>query len=360
MSSQNEIDNLRFPNGLSVRQAKSDAKALKKQNRIKLHEALQIIAAQNGISLPWEQVIEQLKMSVPSQITHALPESLSLREAYNTNDNSIEEIKYPAVILTTRNVTELEVQWFLSLPYVQEFIREVIERGRKYGVVYRTTHYPNGDPDISLNLDLRWSSAQQEVRALEIPYHQQAFKTVADIASTGRLRFSLNALTTDRSNRKLHHHIQSIYDLVKPGTKYSNPIEKLADLSRSEVYTIAEPYPHLRFPSRPKYEFTRAKRVKSGYELYFLMDGVKEVPLELPLEAYEVFVEFGKCLRLTPKPYFLQLWNERLFRYLIKWGQMEINDDGGIATPYRISNFGVEIIRGFMEIDHELRMGRIV
>lgn len=360
MSSQNEIDNLRFPNGLSVRQAKSDAKALKKQKRIKLHEALQIVAAQNGIALPWEQVIEKLKSSTHDQIPNALHATLSLNTANNTNDNSIDGGKYPAVILTTRNVTEIEVQWFLSLPYVQEFTREVIERGRKYGVVYRSNHYYDGDPDISLNFDLQWCSAEQEVRALEIPYHQQAFKTVADIASTGRLRFSLSALITDRSNRKLHQHIQSIYDLVKPGTKYSNPIEKLADLSRSEVYTIAEPYPHHRFPSRPKYEFTRAKRVKSGYELYFLMDVVNEVHLAFPLEAYDVFVEFGKCLRLTPKPYFLQLFHERLFRSLIKWGQMEINNDGGIATPYRISGFGVEIIKGFMEIDHELRMGRIV
>ena len=360
MSAQNEIDNLRFPNGLSVRQAKSDAKALKKQNRIKLHEALQIVAAQNGIALPWEQVIEKLKSSTHDQIPNALHATLSLNTANNTNDNSIDGDKYPAVILTTRNVTELEVQWFLSLPYVHEFTREVIERGRKYGVVYRTNHYPDGDPDISLSFNLQWCSAEQEARALEIPFHQQAFNTIAEIASTGKLSFSLRALTTNRSNRKLHHHIQSIFDLVKHGTKYRNPIEKLAELSKSEVYTIDRPYPHEQVSHRPKYEFTRAKRVRLGYELYFMINGEKEVHLTFPLEAYQVFIEIGECLRLTPEPYFLQLFHERLFRDLRKWGQMELNEDGGLATPYRISGFGVEIIRGFMEIDHELRMGRIV
>lgn len=61
MSDHIDNDQLKFPNGLSVRRAKQRAKSLKKTLGITLGEALQQVAAANGMDKPWSEVIAWLR-----------------------------------------------------------------------------------------------------------------------------------------------------------------------------------------------------------------------------------------------------------------------------------------------------------
>lgn len=51
---------LRFPSGITVTQAKKDAKKLARAESIKLHEAQNRIAKSNGMNLPWDKAIASL------------------------------------------------------------------------------------------------------------------------------------------------------------------------------------------------------------------------------------------------------------------------------------------------------------
>lgn len=61
------MNKMNFPSGRSVDRCKQDAKKLvkiskEKGNKIKLAEALNVIAKENGIDLPWSKAIEKLKL----------------------------------------------------------------------------------------------------------------------------------------------------------------------------------------------------------------------------------------------------------------------------------------------------------
>ncbi len=51
---------LRFPSGLSIRQAKSNAKKLVKELGITLHAAQDMVAKQEGINMPWAQAVHHI------------------------------------------------------------------------------------------------------------------------------------------------------------------------------------------------------------------------------------------------------------------------------------------------------------
>ncbi|KON48267.1 hypothetical protein [Mariprofundus ferrooxydans] len=56
---------LKFPSGCSVKHCKQDAKAIVKNSKqsnspIPLHAALDMVASDNGINLPWERALKQL------------------------------------------------------------------------------------------------------------------------------------------------------------------------------------------------------------------------------------------------------------------------------------------------------------
>lgn len=61
MSVNNDTDLLRFPSGLSVRQAKANAKKRKVEEGIPLHEAQKQIARENGLNMNWDCAITQIK-----------------------------------------------------------------------------------------------------------------------------------------------------------------------------------------------------------------------------------------------------------------------------------------------------------
>ena len=52
---------LRFPSGLSVRRIKQKAKILTKKTTMNHCEALDVLAAENGINLPWPDALQLLK-----------------------------------------------------------------------------------------------------------------------------------------------------------------------------------------------------------------------------------------------------------------------------------------------------------
>lgn len=55
-------DNLRFPNGVSVAQAKKDAKSLARAHGIPLAEAQNRVAKAHGLDMLWSRAIERLKL----------------------------------------------------------------------------------------------------------------------------------------------------------------------------------------------------------------------------------------------------------------------------------------------------------
>lgn len=56
-----DLSNLKFPSGRSAQQVKKDAKRLRKSKDMTLTEALNQCASENGIALPWDKAVEQLK-----------------------------------------------------------------------------------------------------------------------------------------------------------------------------------------------------------------------------------------------------------------------------------------------------------
>ncbi|MDT3848608.1 MAG: hypothetical protein RPT12_17005 [Vibrio anguillarum] len=67
-----DLSNLKFPSMRSVQQVKKDAKRLRKSQGITLTEALNQCAKKNGIALPWDQAIEELKrISKENEVTQS-------------------------------------------------------------------------------------------------------------------------------------------------------------------------------------------------------------------------------------------------------------------------------------------------
>jgi len=74
-------DHLRFPSGVTVAQAKKDAKRLAKERGIRLHQAQDIIAQQNGGDALWHRAIEKLQ---PHREATVLPLRIPLSPEHNT------------------------------------------------------------------------------------------------------------------------------------------------------------------------------------------------------------------------------------------------------------------------------------
>ncbi|MGP9797081.1 hypothetical protein ACT3UJ_06950 [Halomonas sp. 86] len=70
-------DHLRFPSGITVQQAKKDARALSKSKEIPRSAALDIIAQSNGVAMPWSNAVVWLaeKNDVVASFTLPLPSS---------------------------------------------------------------------------------------------------------------------------------------------------------------------------------------------------------------------------------------------------------------------------------------------
>lgn len=67
-----DLDWLLFPSGRSVGNCRKDAKRLSRGENIPLDQALDRVAQQNGISLPWAKAIEKLRLQ-PSQAPRSGP-----------------------------------------------------------------------------------------------------------------------------------------------------------------------------------------------------------------------------------------------------------------------------------------------
>ncbi|EGR4074694.1 hypothetical protein DDO73_16685 [Vibrio cholerae] len=76
----NIYDDLTFPTGRSVKQAKKDANRLKKEKSIPLHQALNQIALDNGLDLPWHESIQYLRTSALQKLV--FEEHLRFEQTY--------------------------------------------------------------------------------------------------------------------------------------------------------------------------------------------------------------------------------------------------------------------------------------
>jgi len=99
MPKKKPYDHFNFPSGLSVRQARADAKQLAKERNIKLAEAQRIVTTKNGLDLEWAEAIEFLKTG------SALPKATTIQSmAYDGR-------KYRAkVIGTEKQIIQQAVQ----------------------------------------------------------------------------------------------------------------------------------------------------------------------------------------------------------------------------------------------------------
>lgn len=66
-------NNLRFPSGRTVAQAKKDAKALASRESLRLHQAQDVIARRNGLKLPWAKALAWLRQQSQPLMSFRLP-----------------------------------------------------------------------------------------------------------------------------------------------------------------------------------------------------------------------------------------------------------------------------------------------
>lgn len=83
-----DLSNLKFPSGRCVGQVKKDAKRLKKSQGITLTEAQNQCACDNGISLPWDQAIEELKRR--ALFASLLQEQIAFDQLYMPSEEFID------------------------------------------------------------------------------------------------------------------------------------------------------------------------------------------------------------------------------------------------------------------------------
>jgi len=87
-------NHLKYPSGRSVQQVKKDAKRLKKSRNITLTDALNSCAKDNGIDLPWDKAIQELKKRALFAVIHE--ENLALQQRFMPSKEYLALIKRAA------------------------------------------------------------------------------------------------------------------------------------------------------------------------------------------------------------------------------------------------------------------------
>jgi hypothetical protein len=77
------FDSLKFPSGRTVKRCKQDAKAIAKNSKnsalpVKHNEALNQVARENGMHLPWNKAIKKLEVDLKNQLQTSAPNCIIL------------------------------------------------------------------------------------------------------------------------------------------------------------------------------------------------------------------------------------------------------------------------------------------
>lgn len=355
MSSKNEIDRLRFPSGLSVRQAKANAKTLRNETGLPLYEAQRKIAAENGLDMPWEQALYSIKVKDLPVFDNLPPAIAVSRESFSDHTKKLGQgYVQPCVRLESQGLTELELKWFKTLPHVTELLSELHLRGRRYGVGLSQNHTEEGSPKISITLDLVGCSVEQEADALLVPHLREALTAVAKASQKAKVSFDVHAITKGRDRFSAYHHVQSIYDFIAP----RDSIEGFAERMGFELIKL-ESTSEVSVPPAT-FVYSGAKRTADGFELEFLKSGTDLIIHKLHSDAFNTLADIANLMIELEGKYCLTLFSERQFRELRKLSVLELDDRGRVQIPPTISDFGVQVIRGCMETQHDLYMGRVI
>lgn len=103
----NDISNQKFPSGRTVQQVKKDAKRLKKSSNITLTEALSQCAQMNGIAMPWDAAMRELKRR--ALFASMLEEQIAFNKRLMPSQEYIDLVKKTALYPTKLDVASLSI-----------------------------------------------------------------------------------------------------------------------------------------------------------------------------------------------------------------------------------------------------------
>lgn len=336
MSTRDGIDKLKFPSGLSVRQAKANAKDLKARLGIKLYEAQQIVSADNGLDLPWDQAIDSLR---------------ALSTKGESKRDSLIPTKACAAILRIElfGVSDVIESWFYNLPHIPECINEVIGKGRKYHLVLHNFRNELVDkPRIKLTLDLRGCNSDSEKRILNNAAFLNAFKFISGFSNKVKSAVLLSSSVLTNHSGALTLAQQSIDDFFSnwQQIKLVSP-----DLSMKlfSVYAIKQ--------NVDAAVSTRVivSRTRQGFKF----DIAGSDSLVITSEAFLTLATIGTRFEATDDRYNFYTPVEQDIGILNTCGAVKLAGEASNAECFELTNVGYLLIRECMDIYHELQMGRV-
>ncbi|AZL83352.1 hypothetical protein EIJ81_00355 (plasmid) [Aliivibrio salmonicida] len=131
-----DLSNLKFPSGRSVQQVKKDAKRLRKHQDITLTEALNQYVSENGIALPWDKAVEQLKRKALS--ASILEEQIHLNSHFKPSKDYFDLVNKARVFPPKGAASSLTINLSLLPSHVYETLlchptyNRLIERFMKF------------------------------------------------------------------------------------------------------------------------------------------------------------------------------------------------------------------------------------
>ncbi|MUJ20419.1 hypothetical protein [Aliivibrio fischeri] len=178
-----DLSYLKFPSGRSVEQIKKDAKRLRKSQDITLTEALNQCASENGIGLPWDKAVEQLKRKALS--ASILEEQIHLNSYYMPSKNYFDLLNKARVLPPKGATSSLTINLSLLPSHVYETLlchptyNRLIERFMQFSDFeievkhpHRTARYKGDDWHIDFKFDgflgkgdKPYNNAWQELRS---------------------------------------------------------------------------------------------------------------------------------------------------------------------------------------------------
>ncbi|BCL74046.1 hypothetical protein TUMSATVNIG1_60320 (plasmid) [Vibrio nigripulchritudo] len=159
-----DLSNLKFPSGRSFKQVKKDAKRLRRSQDITLTEALNQCANENGISLPWDQAVEQLKRQALS--ASILEEQIYLHSHFKPSNEYFDLVNKARGFPPKNTTSSLQINLSLLPSHVYETLlchptyNRLIERFMQFSDFklevkhpHRTARYRDDDWRLEITFD---------------------------------------------------------------------------------------------------------------------------------------------------------------------------------------------------------------
>lgn len=346
MPARNDIDALRFPSGLSVRQAKANAKKLRSEFGIKLHEAQRKIAAGNGLDLPWEQALEAIRSGQGTRVDNTALEALELA---SPPPHPVLRIEYQAS-------TVLDQIWFKSLPHVMELIDEVFQRGRRYGIVFEESVLDDDETQhIRLILDFKGCSRGQEMLVMTIPHVNEALSSVSSIGSRCKGKLIIDSVVVNRGGNFTQIATQSINDFLFTDAELTS----FAKIMGVNVHLISGETNE--YDDQPRVMHKEFNRKSNGFNFKYAMSDNNIWSRCLSSSAFLEFARMGESMIFEGDKYTLCTTTGGIgFDELKLCGGLVLTLHNQIVVSVKLTQIGLTLIQDCMELLHEISRGRSI